>query len=308
MIPNKLVSIIIPTYKRSDMLERAIESVLNQTYSSLEVIVVDDNNPDSKYRQETEKLMCKYKNNNKVIYIKHEKNMNGAAARNTGIRQSCGEYIAFLDDDDYFLPSKIAEQVSFLAEKSEYNGAYCGRIQKGKEIISSLEGDLSECILSLSFTPTTPSLLFRKSAVIDLNGFDESYVRHQDFEFLLRYFEKNKLGVIPKPLVVIGQNVGENEPHGDSLDAIKEAFLNQFKKDIERLEAKNKGFKKEVYVSHYAPVFWDHFKERNMSNAIKVYINNFKVAPFKFNIALLKHLSNYLMYRWDRARKLRNDK
>src|SRR5699024_12399636 len=96
------VSVIMPTYKRADMLERAINSVLNQTYNDVELIVVDDNNPNTVYRKETSKVMKKYKNYNRVRYIKHERNMNGAVARNTGIFYSTGELITFLDDDDWY--------------------------------------------------------------------------------------------------------------------------------------------------------------------------------------------------------------
>ena len=95
-----LVSVIIPTYKRPDYLDRAIDSVLNQTYNNIEIIVVDDNNPNTEGRERTEKIMRRYENNPHVIYIKHEYNKNGSAARNTGFKASHGVYLAFLDDDD----------------------------------------------------------------------------------------------------------------------------------------------------------------------------------------------------------------
>ena len=111
---NKLVSIIIPTYKRSDKLDCAISSVLNQTYKNFEIIIVDDNNPDSEYRLSTEKFMEKYKSNKKIRYVKMPKNGGGAAARNFGIKSAKGEYIAFLDDDDVFVPEKLEKQLTFM--------------------------------------------------------------------------------------------------------------------------------------------------------------------------------------------------
>ena len=122
-----LVSIIIPTYKRSNMLSRTIESVLNQTYQNIEIIVVDDNDKNTTYRKDTEIVMRKYKDNYKVKYIKHDKNMNGAVARNTGIRVSKGEYIGFLDDDDIFYKEKIQKQVEYLEKNIEYDAVYCAR-------------------------------------------------------------------------------------------------------------------------------------------------------------------------------------
>ena len=84
---EKMVSVIIPTYKRADYLTRAIDSVLNQTYNNIEIIVVDDNNSNSTDRKNTESIMQKYNENSKIKYIKHSKNMNGSAARNTGVSE-----------------------------------------------------------------------------------------------------------------------------------------------------------------------------------------------------------------------------
>ena len=109
-----LVSVIIPTYKRLGMLGRAIDSVLNQTYNNIEIIIVDDNNEDSEYRKETERFMKKYDDNIEIKYVKHKQNKNGAAARNTGINNANGVYIAFLDDDDEFSPKKIELQIIFF--------------------------------------------------------------------------------------------------------------------------------------------------------------------------------------------------
>ena len=90
-----LVSIIIPTYKRSKYIERTIEAVLKQSYNNIEIIVVDDNNPETYHREETEKVMQKYRKHKNIKYIKHEKNMNGCAARNTGLKAAEGKYNLF---------------------------------------------------------------------------------------------------------------------------------------------------------------------------------------------------------------------
>ena len=111
-----LVSVIIPTYKRPTMLGRAIDSVLNQSYTNTEVVVVDDNSNGDMFRMETIQYMEKYINDYRVKYIKHERNQNGSAARNTGIQNSVGEYIAFLDDDDYFLKNRIKDAMCVLQQ------------------------------------------------------------------------------------------------------------------------------------------------------------------------------------------------
>ena len=92
---NQLISIIIPTYGRPTTLKRSIDSVLSQTYSKIEIIVVDDNNPDTESRKETEEVMSTF-SDSRIKYLKHEHNKNGSAARNTGIRKASGKYIGIL--------------------------------------------------------------------------------------------------------------------------------------------------------------------------------------------------------------------
>src|SRR5690606_2816639 len=105
------------------------------------------------------------KSNRKIVYIQHKKNMNGAAARNSGIKISKGEYIGFLDDDDYFIDTKIEEQVNYLTNNNKFDGVYTWRIQNNKKYKANYTGDLSKQLLLLKFTPTTSSLLFRREAV-----------------------------------------------------------------------------------------------------------------------------------------------
>src|SRR5690625_2563800 len=99
---NPLVSVIIPTYKRPHMLARAIESVLNQTYINIEIIIVDDNSIESSYRKETIEFMRRYSEYNNILYVKHKENKGGSVARNTGIAIAKGKFVTFLDDDDEY--------------------------------------------------------------------------------------------------------------------------------------------------------------------------------------------------------------
>ena len=116
-----LVSVVIPTYKRSDTLERAINSVRNQTYRDIEILVVDDNVPGDVYSQSVKRLIDRLAYDN-VTLVTQPKHINGAAARNAGIRKSNGEYISFLDDDDLIFPDKIEKQVAALKEMDETVG------------------------------------------------------------------------------------------------------------------------------------------------------------------------------------------
>lgn len=124
---EKLVSVVIPSYSRNETLKRAIDSVLTQTHQNVEIIVVDDNPQESEWRASTAAIMSEYKDNEKVVYIQNEKNMGGGAARNVGIRASKGEYIAFLDDDDVYMPTKIEKSLEVFENSKDEKLAlvYC---------------------------------------------------------------------------------------------------------------------------------------------------------------------------------------
>jgi glycosyltransferase involved in cell wall biosynthesis len=288
------VSIIIPTYKRCEMLIRAIDSVLNQTYKNIEVIIVDDNNPISEFRKNTEKIMEVYENDNRVLYLKHDRNKNGAAARNTGVAHSSGDIISFLDDDDWFLKNKIELQLEYLLKNKNFKGVYCGTKIKGKIIIPRLEGDLTKQLLLMETSLYTPTLMFYKSVYIELNGFNESFRRHQDYEFLLRFFNKYKIGVVKECLVFLGDNNGENELKGAELESMKKMFLKTFEFEI---NAYGNLFKKRVLGKHNALIFLNHLKNKLFLKSLNVMIENLFTNPFYFTLNILEGIYQNIKYR-----------
>ena len=104
-----MITVITPTYKRHRYLKNAIESVLTQTYTDFEYIIVDDNPADSEERRLTEKVVRSF-SDPRINYIQNEKNLGGAGSRNVGIFQAKGEFIAFLDDDDMYLSDRLEVQ------------------------------------------------------------------------------------------------------------------------------------------------------------------------------------------------------
>lgn len=195
---NPLVSVIIPTYKRSDYLIRAIESVLNQTYQPIEIIVVDDNDGDNQYRLDTQNNLEPYIRENKIRYIKHEKNKGLPAARNTGCKASFGEYIAFLDDDDEFLPNKTALQVACFQKSDSIIGLVYGSFirfetETNQEsiIYPKHKGNL-EKVLGLNHIGPPSMVMCTREAFEIVNGFDESFRSREDIDFyyrLAKHFE-----------------------------------------------------------------------------------------------------------------------
>jgi len=208
-----IVSVIIPTYKRSLRLPIAIESVLNQTYRPVEIIVVDDNG-DNEYRIETKSVLEKYISQNKITYIEHKTNKGGCAARNTGASSAKGEYIAFLDDDDFYEPTKIEEQINFLKNNKNLDACMCSmyRIYENNQQIESRENiargeTLKEAILDGNVF--TSMLLIKKEVFFKIGGFSE-IPRFQDKYFHYKFLENGyRIGILNKQLLTLVEHSEE---------------------------------------------------------------------------------------------------
>ena len=269
-----LVSVIIPTYSRATYITRAIDSVLNQTYKNIELIIVDDNGQGTPSQIATSKTIERYNNTN-IHYIIHEKNRNGSAARNTGIRNSRGAFVAFLDDDDEFVPEKIEKQVETLVSKpNEYGAIYSGyRFFDNKRVKAEkkayLEGNLQLELLKMKFHVGSGSnVLFEREVFDNIGLYDESFIRHQDWEFLVRFFRKYKIAAIPDILLNIYMDSRINNPHGAKYLAIKEKFLSTFEEDINNY---NKNDRNEIYRNHWEQFALDCLKIKDIKNAVFYY-------------------------------------
>ena len=126
---EQLISVVIPTYSRPKQLPRALQSVLNQTYRNLEIIVVDDNANNPEDREQVRRILTEI-GDARVRLVQNERNLGGGLSRNAGIQQSHGEYIAFLDDDDEYLPERISRQLACFRQSELPNLAlvYCHTI------------------------------------------------------------------------------------------------------------------------------------------------------------------------------------
>ena len=211
---NDLVSVVIPTFSRPDMLGRAIESVLKQSYFNYEIIIVDDNGEDSKYQKITEEYISRYKHNKCIKYIKHKTNLGGCAARNTGIRNAKGKFIGFLDDDDEWTTDFL--EVMMCKFSDDLVGAiYCDQyIQKREKIFYSvndtkfLKGNVFENLLN-GWCPLSTSLfIIRKECFDNVGGFDEELKSFQDYDMWLRIAQKYKFDYVNKRLVIKHENHG----------------------------------------------------------------------------------------------------
>ena len=275
---NKLVSIVIPTYSRPENLCRAIDSVLAQTYSPIEILVVDDNGVGTEYQLETEKVLESYIKKGKITYLKHEVNKNGSAARNTGSRASHGEYIGYLDDDDIFLPTKIEKQVLRLqmasAKDPKVQASYCNIFMEGYEksnyiLRSSVGGNLAEPLLMGEIRFNSSTILMSREAYNTINGWDERFLRHQDWEFCTRYFSKFKMvnACADECLVKKYNTPNFNTANPDKVARNMEFFLCEMKAYIDNLQRKN-----EIYSFRYMGLSRAYFQNRDFKNGRK-YLN-----------------------------------
>lgn len=201
---RELVSVVIPTFNRPfEVLERAIQSVQSQTYSNIEVIVVDDNGDKQPALSETIKNgleKCRG-----VIYIRHDVNKGACAARNTGILHSHGTFVAFLDDDDFWDREKIEKQVENFDE--DVGLVYCGIsffFEKGNKTINKRAVTKKHPVKSLLFKNyigTTSCGVVRKSVALSVGGFDTGLKSGQDLDFWIRVASVSKIKEVPDCLV-----------------------------------------------------------------------------------------------------------
>jgi len=251
---SPLVSVIIVTFKRPDNLGNALRSVLEQTYPNIELIVVDDNDEQSAERKLTEAVMEHFPS---VIYLKHATNKNGAAARNTGIANAQGIYLSFLDDDDIYYPGKIEKSVEAILQYDDSFGAvYCGYTgwrSKENDPSRYKEGDLTFELLALKYDTHylhTNTMLYKSEALRAIGGYDEGFVRHQDLELNIRFFQHYKTGVVKEigveinPFPVSTTNYAKDE----ALYNIKKRFLDKFEPIIRQFGEKEQ---EEIYFRNW---------------------------------------------------------
>jgi glycosyltransferase involved in cell wall biosynthesis len=197
------VSVIIPTHNRARFLAGAVRSVLAQSFKDLEIVVVDDGSSD-----DTEAVIQGFRQA-EIRYVRHDCQRGGAAARNTGILNSSGEYIAFLDDDDEWYPEKLMRQMSvMLASPSEIGGVYTGYFivdrSNGEirgQIVPTERGDIYQALLTGNCVGGTSCMLLRRSCFDKTGLFDERLPSFQDYDLWLRAARKYRFDCIREPML-----------------------------------------------------------------------------------------------------------
>lgn len=184
---SDLVSVVIPCYNQSHFLGKAIESLFNQTYQNFEIIVVDDGSTDNEIALITSKF-------DNVRLIK-QKNMGLADARNTGLRESTGEFIVFLDSDDRLLPNALEAGINSLREHPDcvFVSGFCRQIDQEGNLLPFIdqsrikEGtDHYQALLQNNYIWTPANVIFRRNIFQKISAFDCSINQTADYDLYLR--------------------------------------------------------------------------------------------------------------------------
>jgi len=267
------VSVIIPTYNRADTLHLAIKSVLNQTFQDFEIIIVDDASKDN-----TQEIIRDF-NDKRIKYIYHELNKGEAAARNTGVKNSSGEYIAFLDDDDEWLPEKLDMQVCILENSPLQVGcvhtAYL-IIDKSNGMIldigqPNVRGNLFRELLIGNYIGPS-AVLLRRKCFEEVGLFDEDLPYCVDYDMWIRMAEKFDFEYIKEPLF-------KYYHHGDKMSARLELVIAGREK-ILRKYSQLFMLDRKTYGRRYLELGMLYSINGQTKKAMNTYLRAIKLYPF----------------------------
>lgn len=195
-----VVSVIIPAYNRAHTIERALGSVLAQTFTDYEIIVIDDGSRDNTIE------LCTAFGDTRIKILRHEENRGAAAARNTGVLAACGEFVAFLDSDDTWSPIKLERQISYLHARDAHCKACCSGyliLDDGIARRYMPRGvDRHRLLLGCDLSPGS-TLLVERSVFSRVGLFNERLSRYEDWDWVLRYEQTYVLMVLRLPLATI---------------------------------------------------------------------------------------------------------
>lgn len=300
-----LVSVIIPTYKRTwTFLQRAVQSILKQTYKNFEVIVVDDSPEEFEFRslikEEMEKL-CD--SDSRVKFIRNKKNMGGSLARNCGIEQATGLYTTFLDDDDEYLPEKLEHQVEFM-QQSGCDLSFENMIMYNEQDVvvdvrnyPDLKKFDSEYLLQyhlMKHMTGTPTFMFKTTKLKEIGGFEDAKMG-QEFYLMLKAIEAGlSIRHIDICDVKIYKHSGEAITQGRNKINGEKALYGFKKKYFSKLGMRQRMF---IRFRHYAVMVVAYVRNRMYIKACGAAVLSFVVSPIDFFQQVFGFLSRVVKQR-----------
>ncbi|MEK7645688.1 MAG: glycosyltransferase family A protein [Patescibacteria group bacterium] len=296
--PPPKVSVIVPTHNRPEMLKRAVNSVLNQTYRDFEVIVIDDG-----LEKRADEIINSL-NDSRLKYIQHLEEKGGSVARNTGIKNANGEFVAFLDDDDEWLSHKLATQMAQFG-LTPHNVGFCfsavENVYSDRSYITTVPsgiGDYHQLALSYFKSLLTVTLVVKKYIFQETGLFDENFPSHQEAELMIRVTEKFKGLGINQPLVKVA--MGGHDQVGGSLKRRilgREMLLAKHMKEFEN----DKKLLADQSFS-LGLMYRDDFQFKKAGNMFKKAVkNDFSIKYFAHSLSMI---FGGRVYRFIRIKKL----
>lgn len=272
-----LVSVIIPTHNRADLVVRAIRSVLAQTYRNLECIVVDDASTDNTGDA------VRAIQDPRLTYLRHEQSKHASATRNTGIAAAKGEYIAFLDDDDEWLPEKLAKQVALLQSLPVTVGmVYCWMDYYSDEGLVShhhptLKGAIFAHVLDTQPIGNSSTLLVRRRVIDRVGGFDETLPRGNDGDFIRRVCRDYEVDIVPQVLVHAYVAHGFQRITGSDPKAIENGIRSQLVK-LEKFRDELQHYRRQK-AHILALIGYDYARLAHWGESLKFFFRALRTYP-----------------------------
>jgi len=272
-----LISVIIPTYNRMQYICETIDSVLEQTYKNIEIIVVDDGSIDN-----TKDVLSRY--GSKISYI-YQNNAGPSAARNNGIKQSNGELLAFLDSDDIWLQQKLEKQLELIQQSPDIGLVSCGsydidssgniigepfiqRNYKSREL-------LVKALILRNVVGGGSFPLIRRECFDKLGLFSEDIIICEDRDMWIRIAKRYEIKFIEEPLI-------KYRIHETNLNKDVTRIKNSTRKLIERnVDKKHSLLKRKAYSCLYITLAWEYMDRGDRYSAIKNIIKSIVSYPLK---------------------------
>src|SRR5699024_10672186 len=278
-----LVTAVITTYKRKpEVVKRALNSIIEQTYNNIEIFVINDCPADKKLVKELRKMIVESSRNRRVNYIVVENNGGACKARNIAIEKATGKYFACLDDDDEWLPEKIELQVQALEKQKGAAIAYCNAIlryvDQGKDVTRFVErqkeGDIYFEQIEKNNIGSCSFPMFRTDVLKEVGGFDINMPALQDWELYFRVLKKYQAVYVHKPVAIYYLYNGERISTNSQNRVV--AFENIHQKIIKDLENNTKSAS-----SFYMMGTYFYSLNNDMKKATEYYILGVKSNPYK---------------------------
>ena len=300
---DSLVSVIIPTYNRANVVQKAVDSVLDQTYKNTEIIIVDDGSTDN-----TKQALLPY--GSRIKYLNKKQGV--SSARNLGIKKAAGEYMAFLDSDDEWYPEKLEKQLKYFEKNPNHGMVYTSYEQISNDVrqlcyssAQSVEGNLFNEILrsfGINLFIATPSIMIRKEVFFDIGYYNENLITGEDIELYLRIARKYSIGYVRDVLVKVrkcADNITKIAyPESGIVNALKNIC------DIYP-EFKNSSDMKNALARHYMRKGKELFNWDMKEHAASFFINALKFNPYNIGAFLYLFASYWPNNTINSARKIK---